>query len=80
MGERGRSRRWWERKESVAVGEEGVGGGGEAGGGRGRSRRQWAASSMERRSGSSGEEKWGKEGAGPLISEFCVCYVTGLIY
>ena len=43
------------------MGEEGVGGGGEAGGGRGRSRRRWAAPSMERRSGSSGEEKWGKE-------------------
>ena len=43
------------------MGEEGAGGGGEAGSGRGRSRRQWAAPSMERRSGSSGEEKWGKE-------------------
>ena len=38
------------------VGEEGVGSGG-----RGRSRQRWAAPSMERRSGSSGEEKWGKE-------------------
>ena len=43
------------------MGEEGAGGGGEAGGGRGRSRQRWAAPSMERRSGSSGEEKWGKE-------------------
>ena len=57
------------------MGEEGAGGGGEAGGGRGRSRRRWAAPSMERRSGSSGEEKWGKErervhlsdGAGRLV-------------
>ena len=43
------------------MGEEGAGGGGEAGGGRGRSRQRWAAKTMERRSGSSGEEKWGKE-------------------
>ena len=43
------------------MGEEGAGGGGEAGGGRGRTGGRWEASSMERRSGSSGEEKWGKE-------------------
>ena len=52
-----------------AVGEEGAGGGGEAGGGRGRSRQRWAAPSMERRSGSSGEEKWGKERERVHLSE-----------